>query len=168
MGRLGKIETFGSLLAPVSPALVDVQEGRVRDGHHRRVRRLRLGGMCPYSAIHVRGVVTIGGSAKEHWSLTQATVALSSGEAEYLALVKASMSTPALHDPSRIDRAWENSGTQRREFCGSSRPSGNAGSLCAGWRARTTPRHSHEADVVGRDAGKAQRYWCHCSCSRRA
>ena len=24
-------------------------------GHHRRVLRLRLGGMCPYSAIHVRG-----------------------------------------------------------------------------------------------------------------
>ena len=31
------------------------------------------------------------------------------------------MSTPALHDPSRIDRAWANSGTQRREFCGSVR-----------------------------------------------
>ena len=54
-GCLGKIETVCSLLAPVSPALVDVQEGRVRDGHHRRVLRLRLGGMCPYSAIHVRG-----------------------------------------------------------------------------------------------------------------
>ena len=32
------------------------------------------------------GVVTVGRSAIKHWSLTQATVALSSGEAEYLAL----------------------------------------------------------------------------------
>ena len=52
-GHLGKIEAVDPLLAPVSPALVDVQEERVRDGHHRRVLRLRLGGICPYSAIRV-------------------------------------------------------------------------------------------------------------------
>ena len=51
---MGKIEAVGSLLAPVSPDLDDVQEGRVRHGHCRCVLRLRLGGMCPYSAIHVR------------------------------------------------------------------------------------------------------------------
>ena len=31
-GRLEKIEAVGSLLAPVSPALEDFQEGRVRHG----------------------------------------------------------------------------------------------------------------------------------------
>ena len=120
-GPPGEIETVGSLLAPVSPALVDVHEGRVRDGHHRCVLRLRLGGMCPYSAIHVRG-------RRHRRRIGDEALELDAGDGgplewrgEYLALVKAvceglgiealardlvssSMSTPALHVPSRIAR----------------------------------------------------------------
>ena len=127
------------------------------------------------------GVVTIGGSAIKHWSLTQATVAFSSGEAEHLALVRplaresasrrwpviwggrcvlSPMSTPALHDPSRIDRAWKTP-AHRDES------SVRVRSVQGGGQGQPR-RHSHEADVVGRDACKAQRYWGHCSCSRRA
>ena len=52
------------------------------------------------------GVVTIGGSAIKHWSLTQATVALSSGEAEYLALVKAACEGIGIQALAR-DLGWE-------------------------------------------------------------
>ena len=52
------------------------------------------------------GVVTVGGSAIKRWSLTQATVTLSSGEAEYLALVKAACEGIGIQALAR-DLGWE-------------------------------------------------------------
>ena len=52
------------------------------------------------------GVVTIGGLAIKHWSLTQVTVVFSSGEAEYLALVKAACEGIGIQALAR-DLRWE-------------------------------------------------------------
>ena len=138
-----------------------------------------------------RGVVTVGGSAIKHWSLTQAAVALTSGEAEYLALVKAACEGIGIQALAR-DLGWEmrliihvDSSTARsfhRESHGRGKtPAHGDGSFVGpagrqGMQVRSVQggvqsqprRHSHEADVVGRGAGEAQRYWGHCSCSRRA
>ena len=126
---------------------------------HRRVRTRRSTS---------GGVVTVGGSAIKHWSLTQATVALSSGEAEYLSLVKAACEGIGIQALAR-DLGWEmrliidvDSSTAR-----SIANRTGVGKL---WHIKTrvlwvqqavreSRRHSHEADVVGRDAGEAQGYW---------
>ena len=54
----------------------------------RRQRRLRLGWMSEDEEIHVRRLHCSRGHALKSWSGTQATVAMSSAEAEYYALVE--------------------------------------------------------------------------------
>ena len=49
----GKLMRLVRCLLQFPRLLRTYQEGRVRHGHCRCVLRLRLGGMCPYSAIHV-------------------------------------------------------------------------------------------------------------------
>ena len=120
------------------------------------------------------GVVTVGGSAIKHWSLTQATVALSSGEAEHLALVKAACEGIGIQALAR-DLGWEmcliihvDSSTARsianRTGVGKLRHietrvllvqqavRGMQVRSVQGGRQGQPRRHSHEADVVGRNA----------------
>ena len=52
------------------------------------------------------GVVTLGGMAIKHWSSTQSTQALSVGEAEYTALVKAATEALGMQALAR-DLGWE-------------------------------------------------------------
>ena len=52
------------------------------------------------------GVVTLGGMAIKHWSSTQSTQALSVGEAEYTALVKAATEALGMQALPR-DIGWE-------------------------------------------------------------
>ena len=54
----------------------------------RHQRRLRLGWMSEDEEIHVRRMHRSWGAALKSWSGTQATVAMSSAEAEYYALVE--------------------------------------------------------------------------------
>ena len=48
----------------------------------------RLGWLCSYSQVHFRWDLDEGGHCLHHWSRTQATIALSSGEAELNASLK--------------------------------------------------------------------------------
>jgi hypothetical protein len=52
------------------------------------------------------GIITLGGMAIKHWSTTQSTIALSVGEAEYCALVKAAAEALGIQALAR-DLGWE-------------------------------------------------------------
>ena len=135
------------------------------------------------------GVVTVGGSAIKHWILTQATVALSSGEAEYLALVKAACEGIGIQALAR-DLGWEmrliihvDSSTARsianRTGVGKLRHIETrvlwvqqAVRECRLALCRVAGK-DNPADILTKpmsldEMWEARRYWGHCSCSRRA
>ena len=121
------------------------------------------------------GVAMLGGIALKTWSSTQKTVALSVGEAEYIALVKAATEAIGIRSLARdlgwqlrlvvgvdsngqvhrqAQRHWQDEALGGKGALGAAGRQGERVFLGEGGRARQSQRRAHQAVVRQRDGGQ--------------